>query len=681
MRSPGTNLLINSRFAPRLVLLAVVLWVMMVGMSERGIAGADLASYAYAGDDLGVTYRPQQSVFKLWAPTAQTVSIMLFDSAAAEGSRSIPMQSDANGIWSATVGGNLDGKYYLYEIQREGGTVRVIDPYARGSSANSARALIYDSRKTDPDGWSTDRFVPLKHNVDAVLYEMHIRDFSINRNSGVSDANRGKYLGAVERGTKSPQGEKTGIDHLLELGITHVHLLPVFDYARGDEREKADDYTWYNWGYDPMLYNTPEGSYASEPDGTARQREFKQMVQAFHRSGIGVVMDVVYNHTFQTGRGRFSVFDKIVPDYYYRKDASGAYANASACGNEVATEKPMARRFIVDSIQYWMREYHVDGFRFDVMGVLDRQTMLEAFRAAKAINPNVIFYGEGWNVERVLPPEQMTTQRYVQGTGIAAFNDGIRDNIKGDAHRGAVPGFVQGATPPHGGMERFLLNIRGESTGKGHESIAVASPNESINYASCHDDYCLWDKLLLSAPNVPEQWRINMDKLAAGIVLTAQGVPFLHAGDEFLRSKNLNNNSYKDLVANPIDWSLKAKNRDVFEFYRGMIALRRAHPAFRMTERAAIERAVEFAKGVPENLVEYVIRNHANGDSWKNILVIYNGSKEARSLRVAGEWSIVADEKRAGTQVLRKLQNRVSVEPFSLLIAFTDGSFQLNEHR
>jgi pullulanase len=647
---------------------------MMVGMSETGIAGADLASYAYSGDDLGVTYRPQQSVFKLWAPTAEAVSILLFDNATNEAARSIPMESDADGIWSATVSGDLDGKYYLYEIRREGGASRVIDPYARGSSANSARALIYDSRKTDPDGWSADRFVPLKHNVDAVLYEMHIRDFSINRNSGVSDAKRGKYLGAVEHGTKSPQGEKTGIDHLLELGITHVHLLPVFDYARGDEREKADDYTWYNWGYDPMLYNTPEGSYASEPDGTARQREFKEMVQAFHRSGIGVVMDVVYNHTFQTGRGRFSVFDKIVPGYYYRKDASGAYANASACGNEVASEKPMARKFIVDSIQYWMREYHVDGFRFDVMGALDRQTMLEAFRAAKAINPNVIFYGEGWNVERVLPPEQMTTQRYVQGTGIAAFNDGIRDNIKGDPRRGAIPGFVQGATPPHGGMERFLLNIKGESTGKGHESIAVASPNETVNYASCHDDYCLWDKLQLSAPDVPAEWRINMDKLAAGIVLTAQGVPFLHAGDEFLRSKNLNNNSYKDVVVNPIDWSLKAKHRDVFDFYRGMIALRRAHPAFRMTDRAAIERAVEFAKGAPENLVEYVIKRHANGDGWRNILVVYNGGKEGRLMPVNGDWSIVADENHAGTDVLRVARNTVPVGPFSLLIAFTNSS-------
>lgn len=664
-------------------MLWFVLWAILAAMNGSVMAAPNPETYAYAGDDLGVTYSAQGSSFKLWAPTAKAAAIVLFDNATGEASRSVPMESDADGIWSASIGGDLEGKYYVYEISHEGsgpdaGAVRVIDPYARGSSANSGRALIYDSRKTDPAGWDGDRFVSLKNNVDAVLYEAHVRDFTIDRSSGVSDEKRGKYLGMVEPGTKSPQGEKTGIDHLVELGVTHVHLLPIYDYGTGDEREKADAYTWYNWGYDPVLYNTPEGSYASDPDGTARQREFKEMVQGFHRKNIGVVMDVVYNHTFETGRKRFSVFDKIVPHYYYRMEASGAYANATGCGNEFASEKPMARKFTVDSIRYWMREYHVDGFRFDLMGALDRETMLEAYRAAKQINPSVIFYGEGWSIEHVLPAERMMTQRYVEGTGIAAFNDGIRDNIKGDGGKGAAPGFVQGAGPPYGGMERFRLNIKGESTGKGGGGIAVVSPNETVNYASCHDDYCLWDKLLLSTPDVPERLRINMDKLAAGIVLTAQGVAFLHEGDEFLKSKNLNHNSYKDLTVNTIDWTLKAKHREVFDFYRGMIALRRAHPAFRMTDRAAVERAVEFAKAAPPNVVEYVIRNHANGDSWRNILVIYNGSNEARTLKVGGEWSVVADENQAGTEVLRTSQNSVSVGPFSLVVAFTEGDFRLN---
>lgn len=661
-------------------------WAMLAVMSESVMAVPSLESYLYRGDDLGVTHRAQGSAFKLWAPTAKSVSILLFDDATNESHRSIPMEKDADGIWSAKAGGDLDGKYYLYEITHEGngldsGSVRVIDPYARGSSANSGRALIYDSRKTNPDGWGEDKFVSLKNNVDAVLYEVHVRDFTISGSSGVSDDKRGKYLGMIEAGTRSPQGEKTGIDHLIELGVTHVHLLPVFDYGTGDEREKADAYTWYNWGYDPVLYNTPEGSYASDPDGTARQREFKEMVQALHRNHIGVVMDVVYNHTFETGRGRFSIFDRILPHYYYRMEGSGAYANATGCNNEFASEKPMARKFIVDSIQYWMREYHVDGFRFDLMGALDRETMLEAYRAAKEINPSVIFYGEGWSIEHVLPAERMMTQRYVEGTGIAAFNDGIRDNIKGDGHNAAAQGFVQGAWPPCGGMERFLLNIKGESTGKGDGGMAVVSPNETVNYDSCHDDYCLWDKLQLSTPDVPERLRIDMDKLAAGIVLTAQGVAFIHAGDEFLRSKNRNNNSYNNLTDNTIDWSLKATHRDVFDFYRGMIALRRAHPAFRMTDGAAVERSVEFAKVVPNNLVEYVIKNHANGDSWKNILVIYNGNKDARTVKVTGEWSIVADENRAGTEVLRTSRDVVSVEPFSLVVGFTDGEFHFDENR
>lgn len=642
----------------------------------------DLNAYLYPNDDLGVTYRLQQSSFKLWAPTAKAVSILLFDNGNGEISGRIPMQTDATGIWSATVSENLDGKYYLYEITGSGdGPVRVMDPYARGSSANSGRALIYDSRQTNPEGWDSDTFIPLKNNVDAVLYEVHIRDFSINRNSGIADTNRGKYLGMVEEGTGSPEGQKTGIDHLKELGITHVHLLPVNDYAPGDERQKADDYTWYNWGYGPVLFNTPEGSYASDPDGTARQRELKQMVQAFHRNDVGVIIDVVYNHTSGIGHSRYSIFDKILPHYYYRTDASGHYANATGCGNEFASEKPMARKFIVDSIKYWLREYHVDGFRFDLMGALDRETMLEAFRAAKEINPSVIFYGEGWSIEHVLPAEQMMTQRYVQGTGIAAFNDGIRDNIKGDAYNAATPGFVQGVRPPYGGMERFWLNIKGESTGKSDGGIAVVSPNETVNYDSCHDDHCLWDKLVLSAPNVSGQQRIKMDKLAAGILLTAQGVPFIHAGDEFLRSKNFSRNSYNDLMVNPIDWSLKSKHRDVFDFYRGMIALRLAHPAFRMADRVAVERAVEFAKVVPANLVEYVIKDHANGDSWKTILVIYNGSKEPRTLKVTGQWSIVADENHAGTEVLRTSQKTIRVEPFSLVVAFTDGAYHLDENR
>jgi pullulanase len=639
----------------------------------------NLMTYRYPKNDLGAVYSPQETTIKLWAPTATSIDVALFDDAATRNFSTLPMNRDSNGIWSVTINGNLDGKYYLYHVafqEQKGGQKNVYDvndPYAHGCSANTGRTLIYDPAKTNPQGWDQDRFVSLANNTDAILYEVHVRDFSINTNSGI--ANRGKFLGMVEAGAKTPEGESSGIDHLQELGITHVHLLPVNDYAGGDERQKAGEYTWYNWGYDPVLYDTPEGSYATDPDGTARQKEFKSMVQGFHQHHIGVVLDVVFNHTAQTGSARFSIFDKIVPRYYYRMDASGRYANATGCGNEFASEWPMARKFIVDSIKYWMTEYHVDGFRFDLMGILDRDTMLEVYREAKKINPNAIIYGEGWDMEKVLPPQMMMTQKNVQGTGIAAFNDGIRDNIKGDAGKGTSPGFVQGAGPQYGGMKRFLLNIKGQSTGRNDKSIEVFSPNESINYDSVHDDLCLWDKLQESAPDAPENLRADMDKLAAGIVLTAQGVPFIHAGDEFLRSKNLVSNSYddNDPRVNPINWSLKSKNKDVFNFYRGLIALRKAHPAFRMTDKTAVDQAMDFATNAPDNLVAYILRNNANGDSWKNILVIFNGSGQGRDLDVTGDWQIVANRQQASVETLQPAKDTIHVESYSLVVAHTEG--------
>ena len=644
-----------------------------------------LKTYRYSHDDLGATYSHQATTLKLWAPTALKVEVILFPNATGPSLSTTAMTAVHNGIWSTKLEGDLDGKYYLYQITLPGGAaaqpkvVQVNDPYARGCSANTGRTLIYDPAKTGPDGWDRDRFVRLKNNVDAVLYEVHVRDFSIHTNSGI--AHRGKFLGMVEAGTETPEGEKSGLDHLAELGITHVHLLPINDYAGGDERQK--EYTWYNWGYDPVLFNTPEGSYATDPDGTARQRELKRMVQSFHQRKIGVVMDVVFNHTASVGFRPFSIFDQVVPGYFYRNDAFGGYANSTGCGNEVASERPMVRKFIVDCVKYWMTEYHIDGFRFDLMGILDRETMREVIREAKRINPNAIIYGEGWDMEKVRPAIMMMTQVNVSGTGIAAFNDGIRDNIKGDAGEGNTPGFVQGAGPQYGGIGQFKLNIKGQSTGRGTTGIAVFSPNETISYDSAHDDLCLWDKLLSTTPGIPENLRINMDKLAAGILLTAQGVPFIHAGDEFLRSKNRVSNSYNDNdpEVNPIDWSLKAKHKDVFNYYRGLILLRKTHPAFRLTESAAVDRALDFATNVPANVIEYVIRKNANGDSWKNILVAYNGTAQNHELTVKGHWTIVADDQQAGVAELKKVRDRIPIKPFSLMIAHTGGSYQFPTRR
>lgn len=642
--------------------------VLCLGFLPPGdAAGAsNLSEYVYAKNDLGAVYSPEGTTVKLWAPTVLAVAVALFPDATTAATGLFPMSRDRDGIWSTVLPGDQDGKYYLYEITDPSGVVKVNDPYARGASANSGRTLIYDPRKTDPEGWAEDRFVSLKQNVDAVLYEAHVRDFTIRRDSGTRDDHRGKYLGLSQPGLRTPAGDRSGLDHLEELGVTHVHLLPTFDYAGGDETQAADRYTWYNWGYDPFLYNTPEGSYATDPNGTARQKEFKQMVQALHRRNIGVVFDAVFNHTAATGSGPKSIFDKIVPRYYYRIEANGRYANGTFCGNEFASEKPMARKFILDSIRYWMTEYHIDGFRFDLMGILDRETMLDVYREAKRINPHVILYGEGWQMERLLPAERMMTQAYVKGTGIAAFNDGIRDAIKGSAQRDEAPGFVQGAAPRL--LERFILNLKGQSTAGG---IEVVSPNETINYISAHDDHCLWDKLQLSTPDAPEALRIRMDKLAAGILLTAQGVPFIHAGDEFLRSKNGVKNSYNsnDPRVNPIDWSLKSAHKDVFEYYRGLISLRKAHPAFRMSEKAAVDGAMEIIPNTPGNLVAYFLGEHANGDPWRKILVVYNGSRQAQKLAVAGRWVIVANDEKAGTDPLGSAEGAIQVEACSLVVA------------
>jgi pullulanase len=638
-------------------------------LSHTQSAAADVAldSFLYSKDELGAVYSPGATTLKLWAPTAKNVSVLLFDDAITDRFSTFPMATDGDGIWSATLRGDQDGKYYLYEIKHHDAVYRVNDPYARGASANSARTLIYDSKKTNPAGWEADRFVTLKQNVDAILYELHVRDFSIHKESGVAERLRGKYLGIAQAGTKTARGEPTTLDHLKELGITHVHLLPTFDYAKGDETQPSDQYTWYNWGYDPVLYNTPEGSYASDPNGTARQKEFKQMVQALHRENIGVIFDAVFNHTAATGADAMSIFDKVVPRYYYRFESNGRYANGTFCGNEIASEKPMARKFIVDSVKYWMTEYHVDGFRFDLMGLLDRDTMLEVSREARKINPNVIIYGEGWDMERVLPRDRMMTQRNVHGTGISAFNDGIRDNIKGSVFNEKEAGFVQGSAPQHG-RDRFLLNIKGQITS---HDIEVFSPNETVNYASAHDDHCLWDKLLLTTPDVPEPLRIRMDKLAAAIVLTSQGVPFLHAGDEFLRSKSGVKNSYNsnDPRVNPIDWALKSKHRDVFDFYRGLIAIRKAHPAFRMTDRSAVDRHMQFLSNLPDGVVAFTLSAHANNDAWKNILVVYNGSRRPQTIAAAGAWEIVANAQRAETKTLRSAQGSIAVEACSIIIA------------
>lgn len=630
--------------------------------------------YFYTGDDLGSTYTKNKTDFRLWAPTARALQILLFQSAqSSKPYKTIPMQKARNGTWKCRVRSDLNGVYYQYRITLYVNgmltTYQVDDPYSYGSSANSGRSLIYDNHQTDPANWECDRPVTLQNNVDAIIYEAHVRDLTISDTSGVKQGYRGKYLGLTQTGTKSPQGESTGLDHLKDLGVTHVELLPTFDYGNGDETESNAGYTWYNWGYDPILYNTPEGSYATNPDGTARQNEYKQMVEALHKNGMGVIFDAVFNHTSQTGNNENSIFDKIVPEYFYRVGNDGMYFNGSGCGNDVASEKPMVRKFIVDSVKCWVKTYHLDGLRFDLMGLLDKETMQEVYKAAKAINPNIIVFGEGWDLPTQLSDDQKMTQANIIGTRIGAFNDGIRDDVKGTVVDDTVKGFAQG-----GGVDslsRFVNEIKGQAMGA--DGLHLTSPNQTINYAACHDNTNLWDKISISNADASYNDKLKMDALTNAIILTSQGVPFFAEGDEFGRSKDGDSNSYNnnDPNVNLIDWSLKSKNQTLYAYYKGLIALRKAHPAFRMTNDTEISKNMVFDV-VNQSVVQYTIRNHANGDSWNTIFVAYNGGDMDQAVTVSGRWNIVVSGEKAGLTSLGTARGQVMIPAYSTLVMYSN---------
>ena len=628
----------------------------------------------YFQDDLGVTYSRESTVLKLWAPSAAKVVVQLYPSGSSKPNQLLPMRRDTHGVWKVTLDGNLHGTEYLYHITHQekstGITLSYLvgDPYSTLCTANSHRSVISDLRQSDPADWMSDEFVKLERSTDAVIYELHLRDFTIDRDSGIESSKRGKYVGAIEAGSKNTSGLATGIDHLTELGITHVHLLPTQDYPFGDETEKADQYSWYDWGYGTKFFQTPEGSYATDPNGQARQKELKQLVKALHKRNIGVILDVVFNHTAATGSDPNSIFDQVAPYYFYRFNPDGSYCSASGCGNDLATERPMVRKFLVDTIRFWMNEYHIDGFRFDLMGLIDRKTMESIYLEAKKINPSALIYGEGWDMERNLPAEQMMTQSYVRGTGIAAFNDGIRDSIKGPVWDPEKPGYVQNGIL-HPERETFIKYLKAQSTANG---IPVDSPTDAIQYCSAHDDHCLWDKIILSSPEDNRGDQVKMNHLAAGIILTSQGIPFIHAGDEFLRSKNGVKNSYNsnDPRVNPIRWSLKTEHIETYRFYEGLISLRRDHPAFRMHSREQVNQHFQVIDGLDKKTIAYKLVNSANGDPWSEILVVLNANRDKLKLKLEGTWNIVVNDKRAGTEVIQTCTDMIPIEPISILVAY-----------
>ncbi len=600
----------------------------------------------YSGTDLGLTYSSQKSSFKIWSPAAEEVRIFLYE----EGTGGEPMMTKnlkrgKNGEWSEFISGDLHGKYYAFQVKFEGEWLREApDPYARAVGVNGKRAMVVDIKKTNPESWDQDKSPELKSFSDIVLYELHIRDVSVHPNSGIS--HKGKFLGLAETGTKSSSGEVTGLDHIKELGVTHVHLLPSYDYLSIDESKLEENN--FNWGYDPQNYNVPEGSYSTDPyNGAVRIREFKQLVKTLHENGLRVILDVVYNHTGDT---EFSNFNQIAPGYYYRQNEEGGFSDASACGNETASERPMVRKFMIESVKHWVEEYHLDGFRFDLMGIHDIETMNQIAETLHAIDPTIFIYGEGWTAgSSPLSEEQQALKKNtIKLRGVAAFSDDIRDGIKGHvftpgarAFASAEPGLEESvkfgivASTQHAQVDYSAVNYS--------KAPWANEPTQTINYVSCHDNHTLYDRLKNSNPDATEAELIKMHKLSNAIVFTSQGVPFLHAGVEMLRTKNGEENSFESPDSiNRIDWSRKTTYKDVFEYYQGLIKLRKNHPAFRMPTTEMIQQHLKFLDMPESNLIGYIISGNANGDSWGNILVLFNGNKTAIAVSIPAEnWTMV----------------------------------------
>lgn len=594
-------------------------------------------------------YSPIETKFTLWAPTAEEVRVLLYDSGN-EGSayQTLSLEMGEDGIWNTSIKEDLKGKFYTFNVKVNGkwlGDTPGI--MAKAVGVNGKRAAVIDLRSTDPEGWANDVRPLLKDYADIIVYEMHHRDFSLDSVSGIR--NKGKFLALTELGTTTSQGEKTGIDHLKELGVTHVHILPSYDYASVDESKP--DKAQYNWGYDPQNYNVPDGSYSTDPyKPDVRIKEFKQMVQALHKAGIRVVLDMVYNHTFNTEE---SNFERTVPGYFYRQTKDGKPANGSGCGNETASDRAMMRKYMVESVLYWINEYHIDGFRFDLMGIHDIETMNEIRAAVDKIDPSIFIYGEGWAASAPqLDQEELAMKANIyKMPRIAAFSDEMRDGLRGgwdDDRKGA---FLIGQ-PGHEMSIKFGLvgavkhpQVINDSVNYSKEPWAL-QPTQMISYVSCHDDMCLADRLKATMPDATDEERASLHKLAETFVFTSQGVPFIFAGDEMMRDKKGIHNSYNSPDSiNTIDWRNKTIHHDVFDYVRELITLRKNHPAFRMGDADKVRQYMEFLPVEGSNLVAFILKDNANGDSWKNIIVAFNSRKEPAKLSIpAGRYTIVCKD-------------------------------------
>ena len=623
--------------------------------------------YTYEGDDLGATWTKEKTSFRLWAPTASAVTINLYQSGTAgtdDRIESIPMTADVKGTWVAEKAGDLNGVYYTYSVTVDGVTNEACDPYARTTGVNGLRAMILDLNSTNPEGWDTDKDPHYDGNItDAIIYELHVRDLSMDTSSGIKEEWKGKYLGLIQSGTVNSYGQSTGLDYIKNLGITHIHLLPVYDYASVDEAHP--EYNQFNWGYDPLNYNVPEGSYSTDAfNGEVRVSEFKQMVKGLHDNGISVIMDVVYNHVYND---KTFCFNKIVPGYFSRYTPKGTSVNDSGCGNTTASERSMVKKYIIDSVKYWADEYHIDGFRFDLVGLIDTETINAVVEEVQKTHPNVFFYGEGWDMTSHVTKDgyTMATQANSDKTpGFAYFSDTIRDAIRGPMGTDTKGGYLDN----QGGYAPLIkYGFMGAPNW-------CDSPTQTINYASCHDNLALFDKITLSTAKLTEADRMKMNNLSAAIILTSQGTPLFQAGEEILRSKPNGNggydhNSYKSPDSiNSIKWDTLNTQAyaDSYHYYQGLIAFRKAHPILRLTTPEAVNAAVVPLNDLSSNVNAFHVKG---GEMDDDLVVIFNPRKETTNVTLPeGKWDVYVDGTTAGTTVLRTVEGTITVDAISSMV-------------
>lgn len=645
---------------------------------------ANLDKSAYSGNDLGASYSKKATTFKVWSPNAASVRVNIFEhgsdnegDAGSIMSRAMSLDK-TTGVWSVTINGDLLNKYYTYSVTHGKTTKETADVYAKACGVNGQRSMVVDLSTTNPDGWENDKHVLVQNQTDASVWEISVADFSSSESSGVSEANRGKYLAFTEEGTtvNGVQGaSSTCVDYLKKLGVKYVQIMPFYDFGSVDESKNIMDQ--YNWGYDPVNYNCPEGSYSTNPKkGEVRIKECKQMIQALHNAGIGVIMDVVYNHTYTSD----SWFQRTVPNYYYRMNNDGTFSNGSGCSNDTASEHLMFRKYMIDSVTYWASEYHIDGFRFDLMGLHDVTTMNSIRTAlnnlyADGSGSQILMYGEAWDMATncdegtVLASQKNLKQ---MSDRIGAFDDTIRDAIKGST------GGTDGAFVQDGSRRANLkTGIAGQSdTTTGWANV----PSQCVTYASCHDNLCLYDKLVGSVYGADGKYRkryedlVAMNKLSAAIVITSQGIPFSLGGEEFCRSKDGDENSYaSSRKENMLDWENVDLYSDVIEYYRGLYKIRDAFAAF-SDSTAATANSLTYLSDVPKGVTGYTINNTESG-KWSQMCVIFNGSDSAQNVTAKGDWVVLADNKTAGLRNIKNVTNSLKVEAHSAVIMVDTKSY------